>query len=417
MDADKVFSGMFYYDGSFQELFVSVKDGSIFDIKRFQKGISSERIEGAILPGFMDTHVHFRDPGETEKEDFYSGSMSAVFGGTTTVLDMPNNKIPVKDYNQFDRKKAVVKGRSFADYGFYSLYDGTNGDIISKESAGMKIFMGESTNSTEYSGNYKDDRFLAEYEKPVVFHGESSECLKRNANRKVKTLVDHDLSRPPSCEREAFETIASLKTRVKIAAHISDYANFHDLRGKFIGEVAPHHILLNEEMPLGAYGKANPPLRQRAVMEKTMQAFLDGKFDFLSSDHAPHMEKDKESVEFGKSGIIGVETRIPLMLALVRKKILPLDTLLMNGAIKPAETFRIKKGKIEKGYAADFVSVKFADIERLNENRLHSKLAISPFNGFDVIFPKDVYMKGEKVISGREILEDCRGRMINPQED
>ena len=167
-------------------------------------------------------------------------------------------------------------------------------------------------------------------------------------------------------------------------------------------------------MQLGAYGKVNPPLRERAVMEKTREAYLGGKFDLLSSDHAPHLEKDKESIQFGKSGIIGVETRIPLMLALIQKKILSLDTLLMTGAVRPAEIFGLKKGKIEKGYSADFVSVNFSDVEKLNENKLHSKLTISPFNGFDVVFPRNVYLGGEKVISNREIIEDCLGKIITP---
>ncbi len=411
---EKIFSGKFYYLGSFQELFVYIRDGIITDVRKFEKSVKSERIDGAVLPGFMDAHVHFRDPGETEKEDFYTGSMSSVFGGTTTVLDMPNNIIPIRDYNQFDRKKAVVKGRSFSDYGFYSLYDGTNGDVISKESIGLKIFMGESTNSTTFTGDYEKDHFLESYKRPVVFHGEAAECLRKNSGREVKTLLDHDLSRPSSCEREALQTISSLKTGTKVAAHISDYGNTANLDGKFFKEVTPHHILLSEEMQLGAYGKVNPPLRERAVMEKTREAYLGGKFDLLSSDHAPHLEKDKESIQFGKSGIIGVETRIPLMLALIQKKILSLDTLLMTGAVRPAEIFGLKKGKIEKGYSADFVSVNFSDVEKLNENKLHSKLTISPFNGFDVVFPRNVYLGGEKVISNREIIEDCLGKIITP---
>ncbi|MCI2411718.1 dihydroorotase [Cuniculiplasma divulgatum] len=415
MMEDKIFSGKFYYFGTFQDLFVYVKNGVITDVRKFEKSVKTERIEGAILPGFFDAHVHFRDPGETDKEDFYTGSMSSVFGGTTTVLDMPNNIIPIRDYNQFDRKKAVVKGRSFTDYGLFSLYDGTNGDVISKESIGLKIFMGESTNSTAFTGDYEHDQFLEKYSRPVVFHGESAECLRKNSAREVKTLIDHDSSRPSSCEMEALRTISKLKTSVKIAAHISDYGNAQSFPEKFFMEVTPHHILLNEEMQLGAYGKVNPPLREKAVMEKTREAYLDGKFDLLSSDHAPHLEKDKESIQFGKSGIIGVETRVPLMLALVHKKILSLDTLLKTGASRPAELFGIKKGKIEKGYSADFVSVNFSDMEKLNENRLHSKLTISPFNGFDVVFPRNVFVRGEKVISNREIIEDCLGNMITPQ--
>ncbi len=412
-----VYSGKFYFEGSFQDLYVTTGDGIITKVEKFQNMKPSIKIEGPILPGFTDTHVHFRDPGETEKEDFFTGSMSAAFGGTTTVLDMPNNIIPVKDYEQFDRKKGAIRRRSFVDYGLYSLYDGTNRDIISRESVGVKIFMGESTNSSTYSGDYNSDSYLQEYERPVVFHGEALECLKKHENGSINTLHDHNMSRPSQCEREAFETIASLKTKNKIAAHVSDINNLNGLEGKFNGEVTPHHILLHDGMHLGAYGKVNPPLRERNIMDETRQGFLDGKFQLLSSDHAPHTERDKENVQFGKSGIIGVETRIPLMLALVQKKILPLQTLISVGAEKPSEIFNLNKGKIEKGYFADFVSIRFSDMTRLNEERLHSKLPISPFNGFDVLFPRDVFIRGECVISSGEIIEECNGNFIFPTKD
>ncbi len=412
MTETAVFSGKFYMDGNFEDLTIEVEDGIITNIYKFRKGIPSKRVEHAILPGFTDIHVHFRDPGETEKEDFVSGSMSSVFGGTTTVFDMPNNAIPITDYNRFDSKKASIKGRSYADYGLYSMYTGKNANIISEESAALKIYMGGSTNSKGAEINYENDSFLENFKKMIVFHGEMQECLNMGALPEIHTLQEHSLSRGIECERESAQIIGKMKSGNMVMAHVSDWDNVHNLENRFATEMTPHHMLLHTEMNLGAWGKVNPPIRDRSIMELNRQAFLDGKVDILSSDHAPHTEYDKESIEYGKAGIIGVETRIPLMLALVYKKILSLETLVRTGAVNPAERAGIKKGIIQKGYAADFCAVKFSDMKRINQERLHSKNPFSPFHGFDAIFPQDVFVGGEQVISQGDLVEARTGKYL-----
>ena len=412
MTETAVFSGKFYMDGKFEDLIVEVEDGIIINISKFRKGISAKHVENAILPGFTDIHVHFRDPGETEKEDFISGSMSSVFGGTTTVFDMPNNLIPITDYNRYDLKKASIKGRSYTDYGLYSMYTGKNGNIISEESAALKIYMGGSTNSKGAEINYENDSFLENFKKMIVFHGEMQDCLNMGALPEIRTLQDHSISRGIECERESAQIIGKMKSKNMVMAHVSDWNNIPIVEKGFATEMTPHHMLLHTEMGLDAWAKVNPPIRDRSIMELNRQAFLDGKVDILSSDHAPHTEYDKESIEHGKAGIIGVETRIPLMLALVYKKILPLETLVRTGAVNPAERSGINKGKIQKGYAADFCAVKFSDMKRINQDRLHSKNPFSPFHGFDAIFPQDVFVGGEQVISHGELVEARTGKYI-----
>ena len=315
MTETAVFSGKFYRNGNFEDLTIEVEDGIITNISRFRKGIPSKQLENAILPGFTDIHVHFRDPGETEKEDFITGSMSSVFGGTTTVFDMPNNASPITDYNRYDSKKASLKGRSYADYGLYSMYTGKNGNIISGESAALKIYMGGSTNSTGAQIDYEKDLFLEEFKKMIVFHGEMQDCLNKGVLPEIHTLQDHSISRGIECERESADIIGKMKSSNMVMAHVSDWNNIPAGKKGFAAEMTPHHMLLHTEMNLGAWGKVNPPIRERNIMELNRQAFLDGKVDILSSDHAPHTENDKESIEYGKSGIIGVETRIPLFLA------------------------------------------------------------------------------------------------------
>lgn len=406
------FSGRFFYNGEFQDLIIETEEGIIKKISKQKKGTYGKELEGAILPGFVDVHVHFRDPGETEKEDFKSGSLAAVHGGTTTVFDMPNNIVPIRDYEQYYRKRDVIRGRSYVDYGLYSLYDGFNGNLIAKESPSIKIFMGGSTNSIGFRGEYLTDAFLNNCEKPVLFHSELQKCLDTYREKETVSLRDHCENRPSKCELEAIKIISNLNTGKKIVGHISDTNNLGILGEKARKEITPHHMLLNHEMDIGALGKVNPPLRDKKIAEGNLQAFLDGKIDILSSDHAPHLESDKESVQFGKSGIIGVETRIPLMLSLVQSKILPLEKLVDKGAKVPAEVYGINKGQIKIGFSADFISVKFSNVQRLTERMLHSKNTMTPFQGFNVVFPESVYLHGEEIVANGEIVDECRGKII-----
>lgn len=413
MAYDTILAGKFYMDNSFQYLELGITDGRIEKIGRDLRGGNKKKLEGAIMPAGTDIHVHFRDPGETDKEDFRSGTVSAAYGGTTTVLDMPNNRIPVKDYNSFGDKLASVKSRAHVDFGLYSMFTGNNADLIDKRSNAIKIYLGGSTNSTP-AGNFsaKSMEALKQLNIPVIFHGEDAECLSKNRKEVVKNLREHDMSRPASCELTSAGTIADLGLPKSVMGHISVPDSLETIRGKALGEVTPHHLLLNHEMELGPWGKANPPLRDRETQERNLQAYLDGKFHILSSDHAPHTEHDKEEFPQAPSGIIGVETRIPLMLALVQKKILSLNVLYETAIKNPAEMMGIKKGKIEVGYFADFFSFRPSSISRLNQERLHSKTPVSPFNESYAVFPDYVTMRGELLIDGGELVEGRSGKYL-----
>ncbi len=417
MEYDFIYSGRFYFRGSYRDLEIGVRDGIIQGIGKALTGGSRKTLEGAILPAGVDIHVHFRDPGETEKEDFITGSTSALYGGTTTVYDMPNNRIPVDNYSVFDDKLSLVRSKSFCDFGLYSLYNGRNADIISRKSSGIKIFLGGSTNAIPI-----DDIPPADIEKinalnvPVVFHGEDSTCLSKNFMQEEHSLKDHDLARPEECEVESAKVINGLAIERKIMAHVSSPGTAGTLSENVKKEVTPHHLLLNNSMNLGSWGKVNPPLRKPESQDALLRQFIEGRFDVLSTDHAPHTEHDKEEFYQASSGISGVETRLPLMLYLVSAKIIPLDLLVRTASENPASIMGLKKGKIETGYLADFIGVKFSDVRRINQDRLHSKVPISPFHGFNAVFPATVIMRGETVIDRYELIEDRRGKFTGDLE-
>jgi len=411
MDEPDVISGTFYYQGSFRQLEIEITAGKISRImKAIGKGRSTN-IPGAIFPGSVDPHVHFRDPGETSKEDFRSGSIAAVYGGTTAVIDMPNNVIPVDNFSAYMDKLAIVRRKTYVDFGLASLFTGANTSIIHRESALIKIFMGGSTNSVPVGSiPSKEIDALKEIKVPKVFHLEDGACLSEHAGRE-DSLEDHDLHRPLVCEQKAFSAVKELDIGRKIAAHCSSYSG--DMKEGFDSlEVTPHHLLLNNAMRLGSEGKVNPPLRSRDVQEEVLRAYVSGKYDFVGSDHAPHTDEDKEEFDSAKSGIIGVETRLPLMAALVNKKILSIETFVRTNFENAANVYGISKGKIEVGFDADFVAFDLSRIKRLNDNHLHSKRTVSPFNGFDVVFPSDVFIRGRKVIENYELIDDRNGNYI-----
>ena len=410
---DVTLSGKFYYEGSYQDLNLVITEGKIQGIRKFVKGRKVE-LEGAIFPAGTDTHVHFRDPGETQKEDFPSGTMSAAYGGTTTVLDMPNNIIPIDNYQAYERKLETVRGRSFVDFGLYSMFNGTNAGIIHPDSWALKIFMGGSTNTTGMDRlDEKAINSISELKKPVVFHAEDQHCLDLS-RRETFTLRDHNFSRPSQCEATALMNLSKLNLGKKIAAHVSDSSNLKFLTGNgTFAEITPHHMMLNDEMDLGSYGKVNPPLREPSVQRASLEAYLSGKYSIVSSDHAPHTPEEKEEFEYAKSGIIGVETRIPILLALISKKILSPDVFYRTAILNPARLFNINKGEIKEGMFADFFNVRFSSMHRLDQSRLHSKNWETPFNGMDVVFPENVMLRGDLIVENREIVYGRTGKYLN----
>ena len=413
MSYDTIYSGRFYFQDEFRELEVAVTDGVISHIGKAITGAPVTKLEGAVIPAGTDIHVHFRDPGETDKEDFSTGSLSAIYGGTTTVYDMPNNLVPVSDYSVFQDKLSSVSSRSYCDFGLYSLYNGKNADLISPKSSGIKIFLGGSTNSTAVDQISESDlKLLDSMNVPVVFHGEDAACLRANFIPEEHSLMDHDRARPEQCELTSAEVISRLPLKKKIMAHISTPESLPKLNGRATAEVTPHHILLNNEMELGSWGKVNPPLRSRDTQRKLMDSYFRGSFDILSSDHAPHTEHEKEEFFQASAGIIGVETRIPLMLALVANKTIPFNLVYRTAIANPAAAMGIRKGMIQLGYFADFMAVKFSETRRINQDRLHSKTPISPFNGFQAVFPHSVVMRGEVILEGNEFVGERNGKFV-----
>ncbi len=403
MEFDNAVSGRIYINGEITDAAVGIEHGRIKAIKKHIPG-AKDYGERLILPARVDPHVHFRDPGFTEKEDFFTGTLSAVFGAVSCVLDMPNTSPFLYRYHAFEEKEHTASKKAVIDYG---LITGIRNRILEekvlKRSPALKIYMAETTGGVV---NDLDDlalqyllNMMKDYEKPVIFHAEDPKFMKKGEE---KSLKEHLKNRPDIAEESAVKRLIKTGKPLHIA-HVSSKDGAELLKNKTDGqtaEVSPHHLFLtlDSEFEKPAYGKVNPPLRTKADRDALWDALRDGRIDMVSSDHAPHTIDEKEEFETSPSGIPGVETALPLMLAAVKNGLLDFKRAVEALIENPANKFCPQKGSIEVGKDADFIIIDMKDIRKIRAEDLHSKAGWTPFEGMDAIFPSSVYVRGNEII-------------------
>ncbi len=390
--------GKFYYEGKIIEGAIEIEDGKI---KRVKKSIeNAKKIKGLILPGALDLHVHFREPGFEYKEDFYSGTMSAAFGGVTFVMDMPNTKPPVDSIQVFQEKLRRVSTKANVDFSLYFMLN-EDAEFLKKVNPAFKLYMGETTEAKSQKIMNVDNAF-------VSVHAELDECIRRESN----DLKDHDLARPEKCEVMAIKKLLGVgKFHI---AHVSSIDSVDMCKiGGFTCEVTPHHLFLHKDMPLGTYGKANPPLRAKWISEMLWEELVNGRIDIVASDHAPHTIEEKEQ-EFAAapSGIPEVETYVPIFLYLFKIGKIGLERLVQILMEKPAKLIGIKKGMIAEGYDADLIALNLNEVRKIRTKDLHYKCGWTPYEGFNAIFPHTVILRGEEIIENYEFVGERLGEFV-----
>jgi dihydroorotase len=414
---DLTLEGKAYINGAFEQCCIGIDNGKIKEIKKILKG--DEHLNFAnklILPAGVDVHVHFRDPGLTHKEDFYSGSLAAAFGGISCVFDMPNT-IPQTTTIQNLNDKILSSGKkSVVDFGIYAGVTNDNLKMIEKlgkKCNAFKIYLGNTTVALMF--NKKNLRealdLISITHKPVLLHAEDEECLIQNKSQE-QALSDHLHSRPSGCEeisiKDVLEASKGINSKIHIC-HLSSCEGMELLKNRSRNiscGVTPHHSLLSVERDLTtqAFYKVNPPIRTSFDKEILFNALKNGMVDVLESDHAPHT-RDEKNVDFDEapSGVPSVETMYPLFLYLVKKEALSFQRLISLMCTRPADLMEIPKGRIEVGRDADFIIVDLKNESRIESNKLHSKCGWTPFEDWPAIFPESVFIRGERVIDNQEI--------------
>lgn len=347
-----------------------------------------------ILPGFIDTHVHFRDPGATHKEDFYTGTLAALAGGVTTILDMPNTQPPTDSLPHLTEKAAIAGTKAVVDYGFYLGATDTNIEeaaTIAREVAAMKLYMGSSTGSllvTEFSPIYRHFSTFP-LEKPIVVHAEDEQSLKYFG---ALGLQDHNQARPPVSAQIALSRAIAIAEKTGRRLHVAHTTTqremelIHEAKQKGVRvtcEVTPLHLFLNEEDQhrLGNFGKVNPPLRSKSDQAALWRYF--NIIDTIGTDHAPHTREEKEQ-PYAKapSGMTGVQTMLPLLLNAVSQGRVSLEAVIERCVVNPAEIFGLKtKGALQVGKDADIVLVNPEEEYVISNEQILSRCGWTPFAG------------------------------------
>mgnify|MGYP006273868069 CR=1 FL=1 len=419
MSHDVVLEGKAFVNQQFQQCCIGIDDGKITAIKKVLTGEKTHRFtKQLLLPAGIDVHVHFRDPGMTQKETFQTGSIAAAHGGISCVFDMPNTRPASFTPETVVEKQQIANRKSIVDFGVYAGLSkkilSTTGFVnrLASVCHGFKMFLGETTNSLTLSSDLIQPALnkIKFFDKPVFVHAEDNSCLQKHKGSEHH-LVDHHTTRPPVCETRAIDHVVSAAKTVETPVHICHTASAAAVRRlqntpSFITYgITPHHSLLNVEythVP-ESWLKVNPPVRPKQDQQILFKTIQDGNVFLLESDHAPHSLKEKDKV-FSETpcGIPGVETMYPVFLGQAVKKRISFPRLISLLSEHPSQLLNLSKGFISPGYDADIIAVDRKNMQNIRIDQLHSKADWSPFEGFPAVFPSTVFIRGTKVIDEYE---------------
>lgn len=415
---DLTIEGKLYHDGAFEHGCLGIDKGKIVAIKKILKSDTHVNVgNNLLLPAGIDLHVHFRDPGFPQKEDFSTGSQAAAFGGICCVFDMPNTQPHTTTVQALKEKICLASEKSYVDFGVYAAVSDENIGRLAELSpfcSGFKIFLGSSTHALKLSSQHLRVALMEtnRTQKITLFHAEDEHCLQVHAD-KERNLVDHLRCRAAECEEAAVRMILNsghgLSSPVHIC-HLSSCEGFEIIRKKppnmSVG-VTPHHLFfdVNALNSKHTWYKVNPPIRSSFDRDCLWYGVNHGLIDIFESDHAPHTTEEKSrEFESAPSGLPGVETMYPLFLSAVKNRQLTMDTLLSLLCERPAQLLQLPKGKLQVGWDADFIAVDMKKTETITAERLHSKCGWTPFEGRSALFPTLLFQRGEKIFEDRSLL-------------
>ena len=383
-----------------------------------------------ILPGVIDTQVHFREPGLEHKEDLESGSRAAVMGGVTAVFEMPNTSPNTDSAERVADKLARAHHRMWCDHAFYVGATADNAEQLGDlerlpGTAGVKIFMGASTGSLLVDDDAALARVLASGHRRVAIHAEDE--ARMNARKDFRVEGDpasHPVWRDDESAMLATKRIIALARAAKRRIHILHITTPAELdyiaQNKDIAtcEVTPQHLTLAGEdayLRLGTYAQMNPPIRSGAHRDGLWHFVNQGVPDVIGSDHAPHtIEEKAKTYPASPSGMPGVQTLVPLFLDHIANGRLTLQRFIELTSAGPQRVFGlVGKGRIALGYDADFTVVDLKKRWTVGTDWLASRCGWSPFEG-DTLTGKatGTIIRGHRVMWEDSLANDAIGEPI-----
>ena len=414
---------------------VGIQQGKIVKLGSLQgdpkKNLNAKGLH--LLPGFIDSQVHFREPGLEHKEDLSSGTRAAILGGITAIFDMPNTSPSITTAPAFEKKVANAKGRCWSHYAFYVGASPENVTYLCELEnlsgcCGIKIFLGSSTGDLLIKDYEVLQKILSKGHQRVAIHSEDESRLEER-----KSLLSSQKGNPAFHPIWRDEEVALTSTRrlLEIARqyhrpvhvlHVTTGQEMKLLKScKDIASVecTPQHLTLYAPQcyeQLGTLAQMNPPIRGIEHQKKLWEGVKNGIVDIIGSDHAPHTKQEKaQPYPLSPSGMPGVQTTVPLMLNHIHKGRLSLERLVELMCVNPSRLFCIKnKGAIQEGFDADITIVDLQKVCEISENWLAYKCGWSPFTGTKVHgWPIMTFLKGKMVMNNGQVIGSPQGELLD----
>lgn len=388
-------NGKVYQNGALVSKNVFVKGDKIAKITNQE--LKAEEIIDAkgkiVIPGLIDAHVHFREPGLTHKEDFFTGSMAAAAGGITTVFDMPNTLPPTTDLQRLEEKRKLAR-KSIVNYGFHFGSTKDNIEEIEKAKgvASVKIYMDYTTGHLILNDNEPLKKIFSS-NKTVAVHAENEHILQ------ALELMQYGKNHLHFCHVSSKEELHYIRDKMP-----ENQRTTPEIKNSVSVEVCPHHLFLTAKdiNELGNFGEMKPGLKTKEDQKALWEGIYSGKVDTIATDHAPHTREEKMQTNY-PYGVPGCETMLPLLLNSLNNRKLTLKKIVQLCCENPAKIFRIKnKGFIREGYDADLAIIDLNLEKEIKNDELFTKCKWSPFDGWKLAgWPIATIVNGNVVFDGK----------------
>ncbi len=413
---------------------IGVKNGKISEIGDLASRKTKNIIDARhlhILPGIIDSQVHFREPGNEHKENMETGSRAAVLGGVTSVFEMPNTHPSTTTVELFDDKLTRAQGRYHCDYGFFIGASEENALNLSKletlpSCVGVKIFMGSSTGTLLIPDDNTLRKVLASGNRRAAVHAEDEARLVERMH--IKNSVGgpelHPLWRDVDTAFLATQRLIKHARELNRKVHVLHVTTSNEIdflrkaRDIATVECTPQHLTLVAPEcyeKLGTYAQMNPPIRDISHQRGLWEGITDGTVTAIGSDHAPHTREEKEQgYPKSPSGMPGVQTLLPLMLDHVNNGRLSLNRLVQLTSSGPAKLYNAQfKGEIKVDFDADLTLVDMRCRKSISREWLASKCDWSPFLDKTVTgWPITTILRGKIIMQDDQIVQERTGQPV-----
>ena len=416
---------------------VGVRDGKIAFIGDLSQASAGEVVDASgltVLPGVIDTQVHFREPGLEWKEDLETGSRAAALGGVVAVFEMPNTNPNTTDPDTLADKLALARDRMWTDHAFYVGGTHANADHLNELErlpgcCGVKVFMGASTGDLLIADDDGVRQVLSNVRRRATFHSEDEYRLaERRELARTGDWTSHPEVRDAQSAIQSTERLVRLARETGARIHVLHVSTAQEIeflahhRDVATVEVTPQHLTLDGDEAyarLKALAQMNPPIRNRPHIDGLWRGIQQGVVDVLGSDHAPHtLEEKARPYPASPSGMPGVQTLVPVMLTHVAEGRMTLERFIDLTSAGAQRVFGTAgKGRMAEGYDADLTLVDLNARRVITHERQASRCGWTPFDGFEARgWPMATIIRGRHVMQDGELIGTAHGRPVRFME-